>query len=117
MVRITTSNQKRKKKTGLLTTPRNMATYAGRTIMAHFPMTLTLKPQTTMKNKTNKDAQDTIQPQNPKDMNTRSIELMNNMHLFGMSEAYKTSLGSTFAENMTPDAFLFMSPKVTHFLL
>lgn len=61
-----------------------------------------------MKNKTNKEAQDTIQPQNPKDMNTRSIELMNNMHLFGMSEAYKTSLGSTFAENMTPDAFLFM---------
>lgn len=61
-----------------------------------------------MENKTNKEAMDTVQPQNPKDMNTRTIELMNNMHLFGMSEAYKTSLGSTFAENMTPDAFLFM---------
>ena len=31
---------------------------------------------------------------------------MNKMRLFGMAEAFRTSLGSTLAENMTPDAFL-----------
>lgn len=33
---------------------------------------------------------------------------MNRRRLFGMAEAFRTSLSTTFAENMTPDAFLSM---------
>ena len=58
--------------------------------------------------KTNKQENGTVLPQNNKDMNAGSIDLMNRMRLFGMAEAFRTSLGSTFAENMTPDAFLSM---------
>ena len=58
--------------------------------------------------KTNKQENGTLLPQNNKDMNAGSIDLMNRMRLFGMAEAFRTSLGSTFAENMTPDAFLSM---------
>lgn len=43
--------------------------------------------------------------QSGKDMNATTLELMTKMRLNGMREAFKSSLGSTFAENMTPDAF------------
>jgi len=58
--------------------------------------------------KENRQDGSTVLPQNHKDMNVKSIELMNKMRLFGMAEAFRTSLGSTIAENMTPDAFLSM---------
>lgn len=58
--------------------------------------------------KTNNQDGSTLLPQNHKDMNAGSIDLMNKMRLFGMAEAFRTSLGSTLAENMTPDAFLSM---------
>ncbi len=41
-----------------------------------------------------------------RDRNTQSLELMKRMNLKGMAEAFKESLNSTFAETMTPDAFL-----------
>lgn len=41
-----------------------------------------------------------------KDMNATTLDLMSKMHLNGMRDAFKNSLGSTFAENMTPDAFI-----------
>lgn len=41
-----------------------------------------------------------------KDMNANTLDLMSKMHLNGMRDAFKNSLGSTFAENMTPDAFI-----------
>jgi len=49
-----------------------------------------------------------VLPQSHKGMNVKSIDLMNKMRLFVMAEAFRTSLGSTIAENMTPDAFLSM---------
>ena len=50
--------------------------------------------------KTNKQDGSTLLPQNHKDMNAGSIDLMNKMRLFGMAEAFRTSLGSTLAENI-----------------
>ncbi|MBQ0074408.1 MAG: IS21-like element helper ATPase IstB [Prevotella sp.] len=44
--------------------------------------------------------------QSGKDMNATTLDLMGRMRLNGMKEAFKASLGSTFAENMTPDAFV-----------
>lgn len=44
--------------------------------------------------------------QGGKDMNANILELMSKMHLNGMREAFKASLNSTFAENMTPDEFV-----------
>lgn len=41
-----------------------------------------------------------------KDRNQVSLDLMHRMKLHGMADAFKESLSSTFAETMTPDAFL-----------
>lgn len=41
------------------------------------------------------------------DKNAESIHMMNNMHLFGMGNAYEENLRSTNPEPMTNDAFLF----------
>ena len=51
--------------------------------------------------------EDKTAPVNPeKDQNTRSLDLMNRMRLFGMAQAFTESLRSTTAEAMTPDNFL-----------
>lgn len=42
------------------------------------------------------------------DQNQISLDLMNRMKLHGMAEAFRESLNSTMAENMTIDAFLSM---------
>ena len=47
-----------------------------------------------------------ITTQGGKDMNAVTLELMSKMRLNGMREAFMASLGSTSAENMTPDAFI-----------
>lgn len=50
---------------------------------------------------------DKTQPITPeKDRNSSSLELMQRMRLHGMAEAFAESLQSTFAETMTPDAFV-----------
>ena len=41
-----------------------------------------------------------------KDKNSTSLDLMHRMKLNGMAAAFSESLSSTFAESMTPDAFL-----------
>lgn len=41
-----------------------------------------------------------------KDRNAVSLDLMNRMKLHGMATAFRQSLNSTMAENMTIDAFL-----------
>ena len=41
--------------------------------------------------KENRQDGSTVLPQNHKDMNVKSIELMNKMRLFGMAEAFRTS--------------------------
>ncbi len=41
-----------------------------------------------------------------KDRNAQSLDLMKRMNLRGMAEAFRESLGNTFAESMTPDSFL-----------
>lgn len=47
--------------------------------------------------------EDKTSPVNPeKDQNTRSLDLMNRMRLFGMAQAFTESLRSTTAEAMTP---------------
>lgn len=43
-----------------------------------------------------------------KDRNTVSLDLMNRMKLHGMAAAFRESLNSTMAENMTIDSFLSM---------
>ena len=43
-----------------------------------------------------------------KDRNAVSLDLMNRMKLHGMANAFRRSLSSTMAENMTIDAFLSM---------
>lgn len=43
---------------------------------------------------------------NGRDMNATTLDLMAKMRLHGMREGFKASLSSTFAENMTPDAFI-----------
>ena len=44
--------------------------------------------------------------QSGKDMNATTLDLMAKMRLNGMRDAFKASLNSPFAENMTPDAFI-----------
>ena len=43
---------------------------------------------------------------NGRDMNAATLDLMIKMRLYGMKGAFMASLNSTFAENMTPDAFV-----------
>ena len=46
------------------------------------------------------------QPMCGRDMNAATLDLMLKMRLYGMRDAFTASLNSTFAENMTPDAFV-----------
>ena len=54
---------------------------------------------------TNKNTSPVIEE---KDRNAISLDLMNRMKLHGMASAFRESLNSTMAENMTIDAFLSM---------
>lgn len=54
---------------------------------------------------TNKNTSPVIEE---KDRNAISLDLMNRMKLLGMASAFRESLNSTMAENMTIDAFLSM---------
>ena len=95
----TTCPRLRTTPTRLALSSRHTGTSAGRPT-SH--KTTTTK-KTTME--TNKNTSPVIEE---KDRNAISLDLMNRMKLHGMASAFRESLNSTMAENMTIDAFLSM---------